>query len=237
MTNPDWHYDEMKQIGTDYASEDEVRRYDERMGRFRDRTADADAIIETIGLELGHEILEIGCGTAEFAIRAAGRCRQVVAIDISPAMLSYARKKAADRGCRNITFSHAGFLTYQRAGGPLDAIVTELALHHLPDFWKLVALHRLATMVKPGGAFYLKDIVFSLNLDKYEKTLTFAVEDLRKAAGDETASNFERHIKQEYSTYDWVMEEMLYRAGFDVIDAQYGEHCLATYVCRKGERR
>lgn len=237
MTTPAWQYDEMKQIGTDYASEDEVRQYDERMGRFRDRAADADAIIEAIGLDHDHIVMEIGCGTAEFAIHASERCERVIAIDISPVMLEYARTKAAARGRANIDFIHAGFLGYKHAGAPLDAIVTELALHHLPDFWKLVALHRIANMMRPGGMMYLRDVVFSLNLEKYEKTLTYAVEDLRKAAGDDTARNFERHIRQEYSTYDWIMEEMLYRAGFDIIDAAYGDHCLATYLCRKGERR
>jgi putative AdoMet-dependent methyltransferase len=236
MITPAWQYDEMKQIGTDYENEDEVRRYDERMGAFRDRAAEVDVIVRALKLEYDHRIMEIGCGTAEFAIRAAEFCREVTAVDISPVMISYAKKKAAALDLDNITFVHAGFLTCELAGPPLNAVVTELALHHLPDFWKLVALKRIADMMVPGGMLYLRDIVFSVKLDSYEKALSFAVEDFRKVAGDETARNFERHIRQEFSTYDWIMEEMLYRAGFDIIDAAYGDHCMATYQCRKVER-
>ncbi len=237
MNTPAWQYDEMKQIGTDYENEDEVRRYDERMGAFRDRAAEVDGIASAIGLARDHRIMEIGCGTAEFAIRAAAICHEVTAVDISPVMISYAKKKAAARTINNISFVHAGFLTCAHAGQPLDAVVTELALHHLPDFWKLVALRRIADMTAPGGMLYLRDVVFSFKMETCEKALSFAVEGMRKAGGDETARNFERHIRQEYSTFDWIMEEMIYRAGYDIIDAGYGDHCMATYLCRKGAGR
>jgi hypothetical protein len=30
---------------------------------------------------------------------------------------------------------------------------------------------------------------------------------------------------------------MLYRAGFDIINAEYGEHFMATYLCKRVEKR
>lgn len=48
-------------------------------------------------------------------------------------------------------FLPGGFLTYQHQGPPLDAVVTQIALHHLPDFWKQIALLRIFDMLKEGG--------------------------------------------------------------------------------------
>ena len=38
--------------------------------------------------------------------------------------------------------------------------------HHLPDFWKAVALTRIAGMLRPGGIFRLSDVVYSFAPDE-----------------------------------------------------------------------
>jgi ubiquinone/menaquinone biosynthesis C-methylase UbiE len=76
-------------------------------------------------------------------------------------MLEYARQKAEQQGVTNIQFHHAGFLTYEHQGKPLDAVVSQLALHHLPDFWKMIALQRIFEMLESGGKFYLMDTLYS----------------------------------------------------------------------------
>ncbi len=43
----------------------------------------------------------------------------------------------------------------------------------------------------------------------------------------------ETHIREEYSTYDWVMEGLLARAGFEIKSAEYRGRFQATYVCAK----
>ena len=50
----------------------------------------------------------------------------------------------------------------------MDAVITQLALHHLPDFWKLVALKRISQMLKDGGKLYLRDVVFPSNVEDYD---------------------------------------------------------------------
>jgi hypothetical protein len=40
----------------------------------------------------------------------------------------------------------------------------------------------------------------------------------------------EAHIRDEYSTYDWVMEGLLNRAGFCIDKAEYADGYGATYV-------
>jgi putative AdoMet-dependent methyltransferase len=51
----------------------------------------------------------------------------------------------------NIEFVHAGFLTYAHRDEAADAVVSRMALHHLPDFWKVVALDRVRALLKKGG--------------------------------------------------------------------------------------
>ena len=93
-------------------------------------------------------------------------------MDLSAGMLRYAKKKAASRGVANVDFLQGGFLTYRHLGAPLDAIVTQLALHHLPDFWKQVALIRMAGMLKDGGKLCLRDVVFSFDVREYESNFS-----------------------------------------------------------------
>src|SRR5207245_9003494 len=100
-----------------------------------------------------------GCGSAGAACEAALMGAEVDAIDISPAMLALAEIQARDRKVAIRTQS-AGLLSFTYQPDTYDLIVSEFALHHLPDFWKTVALSRIFCALKPGSGFYLRDIVF-----------------------------------------------------------------------------
>lgn len=229
----EWKYDEMKQIGTDYNSEAEVARYDERMSRLRNIHEETEEIIEALKLKSHHRLIEFGSGTGEFALEVSRHCGEVTAVDISKIMLDYASKKAEARGCSNIRFIHSGFLNYEHRGEAVDSAVSQLALHHLPDFWKQIALSKISSLLMPGGKFYLRDIVFSLKLEKYFPSIDYAIRHVKKTAGEDMGRSFENHVKNEHSTYDWIMEEMLYRAGLDIESADYREDFMTVYVCTK----
>lgn len=228
-----WTYDEMKHVGTDYESNAEVDEYDNRMSKFRDIGAEVEEALSALGLTAGQSLIEFGTGTGELAIAASGRCREVVAVDISAAMMDRARSKAAAQGRTNIRFVRSGLLGYRHEGEPADAAVTQIALHHLPDFWKQIALVNINRSLKTGGRLFVRDLVFSLKLEKYDSTIDRMLERFRDAAGEEMADKVANHIRNEYSTFDWVMEEMLYRAGFDILSAEYGDFFIAAYLCAK----
>ncbi len=161
--NTKWFYDETVQVGTNYQDISNVQAYDMNMAKFRDVKKGATDIIEAIRLGGKHSLLEIGTGTGNFAIEAAKHCNKVYAIDVSSAMIAYAKQKAQTIGISNISFFQAGFLSYEHNGSPLDMIVSNLALHHLPDFWKMIALKRIYKLLKNGGTFYLGDVVFFIS--------------------------------------------------------------------------
>jgi putative AdoMet-dependent methyltransferase len=203
-----WQYDEMKQVGTDYSNQSEVEFYDEKMQKLRDIKEETENIIEELGIDSDHTVLEIGIGTGEFALSAANFCKKVIALDVSSTMLEYAKKKAAKRGISNLEFHHAGFLTYEHNGTSVDAVVSQLALHHLPDFWKLIALKRIFSIMQNHGRFFLKDIVYSFDVENYREFFTDWVSGIHKVAGTELAQDLQFAIRDEYSTLDWIMEEI-----------------------------
>jgi ubiquinone/menaquinone biosynthesis C-methylase UbiE len=228
-----WYFNELQQVGVDYADIKEVQAYDLRMQKIRDVNKEIQDIMSAINLKEEHVILEIGTGTGELAVEVSKYCKKVIALDISNTMLEFARQKAVFRGRNNIEFIRGGFLTYEHQEGLLDTVVSQLALHHLPDFWKMIALRRVFEMLKDGGKLFLRDVVFPSDVEDYEKFFNELIIEIRENAGDEIAEETEIHIKEEFSTLDWIAEELLKRAGFRIDKADYYNGFLATYVCTK----
>ncbi|MFQ5544181.1 MAG: class I SAM-dependent methyltransferase [Nitrospiria bacterium] len=228
---PSWQFDEMKQIGKDYADLTEVEAFDAFHSKFRNVEKENEAIIKTLSLQEDHTIIEFGTGTGAFAIQAAACARQIYAVDVSRAMLDYASRKAEKKGLTNILFCHGGFLSYRHAAAPVDCIVTSFALHHLPDFWKGVALRRLNAILKPEGRLFLYDVVYSGEND--EANIKAWISNQESAGGQEAVEDVEMHIREEYSTLTWIMESLLERAGFRIDSVKYDQGVLAQYVCTK----
>lgn len=168
-TEISWWYDEFKQVGRDYGDLSEVARYDASHADFRDIKDESNRVLDRIAVSEGDSIIDLGCGTGVFAIEAAQRGVRVHAVDISHAMLSHARAAVERERVDGVTFHHAGFLTHEHPEYTADAVVTTFALHHLPDFWKGVALGRIQRMLKPEGLFFIHDVIIEANdcIDKY----------------------------------------------------------------------
>jgi len=230
---PVWQYDERKFCGANFNSFFLARHYDHYYETFRDYRREAEQIVAALGLGNSATVLDMGCGTGAFAVHAAPHYRKVHAVDIARAMLGRARRKARKAGVTNIEFHHGGFLTYEHADGPVDAVVSVLALHHLPDFWKLVGLHRLASMLKPDGRLYLFDVVFSFDISRCESSVERFIEKMSVRTVPDGCRAAQTHVREEYSTCGWIMEGLLERAGFRIDDADYKDDFLAAYLCTR----
>jgi cyclopropane fatty-acyl-phospholipid synthase-like methyltransferase len=119
-------------------------------------------LLRELGLGEQSTLVDLGAGTGTLALAAAAHCRKVVAVDVSAEMVAATKKKkkAIGLGVANVECVHAGFLSYQRRGVPVDFVYSRNALHHLPEFWKAVALERVSLMLRPGGILRLRDIVW-----------------------------------------------------------------------------
>src|SRR6202045_2442812 len=152
MLARDWYYNERRKIGLDFAVASIYDRHDDNDLRAR-------AALTMLGVQRGWRLADIGCGNGVWACEAALMGAEVDAIDISPAMLALAEIQARDRRVAIRTQS-AGLLSFAYQPSSYDLVVSEFALHHLPDFWKAVALSRIYSALKPGANFFLRDIVF-----------------------------------------------------------------------------
>lgn len=94
--------------------------------------------------------LDMATGTGELAFLLAGRAEQVVAVDISPQMLSIARAKARSRpGAGRFQFLLADGLRLPFAANTFDCVATAFALRNVADLG--LALAEMHRVVRPGG--------------------------------------------------------------------------------------
>ncbi|MCC7551339.1 MAG: class I SAM-dependent methyltransferase [Methanobacterium sp.] len=231
--NPNWYYEE-KQPGVDYLDPEIAQTYDDEHQKFRNFPEEAKKIVKVLGIKPDDTVIDFGCGTGGIALNLAKYCNKVICVDISREMLDVLENKAKKQNINNIETYHAGFLTYNHKGqGKVDKIVSMAALHHLPDFWKSVALFKMAEILKPGGKLYLFDVTFTFNIQDHQKALEGMIKTMRSAAGDSMADETEVHIRDEFSTYDWIMEGLLEKTGFSIDFKETESGNLVEYVCSK----
>lgn len=231
MVKPAWQFDEMIHSGVDFANPDEVAAYDQRQQR---DPATEQQLLRQLGVTADDTLLEFGPGTGVFALEAAKLCRKVYAADVSPAMLAYIERRARQQGLDNLVLVNAGFLGYRHEGEPLDYVVSQFAFHHLPDFWKVQALGQIATLLKPGGTFFLHDVVFSFEPSDSARYIQAWFDSYASTTGDGWArADFEQHVRQKYSTYSWLLEAMLERTGFEITGVEQHMNVYSAYTCVK----
>jgi ubiquinone/menaquinone biosynthesis C-methylase UbiE len=227
-----WRYDEFRHIGVDFADPQQVQSYDARQ---QTSLENEKLLVERLRIGAGATVIEFGPGTCAFSLAAAMTGATVIAVDISQAMLDYGRSKAEALGNTNIQFVQAGFLTYEHQPAPLaDFVVTKFAFHHLPDFWKGLALRRIHSLLKPGGTFYLRDVVYSFVSAEAEQHINQWIDDItRDPTGSFSRADFEMHVREEYSTFGWILEGLLRHEGFSIRVANYYAPTYAEYICLK----
>lgn len=229
-----WLYNEFKHCGVDYSEAEEADKYDEQHQKFRDYKNEFRIMMDFLGLhDTGDKtIIDLGCGTGAIAIFAADSFKTVYAVDISDVMIEKVKKKI-DKNVHNLIFVNAGFLSYNHEGEPADLVVTKAAFHHLPDFWKQIALLRMNRMLKMGGLLYIHDIVFQFDPQEYESRINAWISRFEEVAGKEFRLEVETHIRDEYSTFDWILRGMLEKAGFAVEKSHSYDGFVTEYSCRK----
>jgi 2-polyprenyl-3-methyl-5-hydroxy-6-metoxy-1,4-benzoquinol methylase len=99
--------------------------------------------------------VDLGCGTGQHAALFARHFDEVLAVDISGPMLSFARQH---RPAENVSYQRRN-LTEVTNGtdGQFDLIFSAHALHHVDDL--TAALKQIRALARPGGQVVLVDNV------------------------------------------------------------------------------
>jgi SAM-dependent methyltransferase len=227
----DWWLDERAHAGPEHLDPAYVEGYDRKAGY--DPGDDVAALLSQ-GIGNQSTVVDLGAGTGTFSLAIAGHVGRVVAVDVSPAMVAALSTRVRGSKTNNVTVVEAGFLSYAHKGPPADAIFTRNALHQIPDFWKGVALQRMAGMLGPGGVLRLRDLAYDFEPadagERIEAWLAGAVSD---PATGWTPAELAEHVRTEHSTYRWLLEPLLEHAGFDILDVAYRRGAYGAYTCRR----
>lgn len=227
-----WTLNEVVSAGRENLDPAHAARYD----RKEDAGSSAELeLLIRLGLTEASQVLDLGAGTGQFTLAAAPVSGRVVAVDVSPVMLTILNSKVRDAGLKNVQIVQSGFLTYEHHWAPADFLYSRLALHHLPDFWKAIALQRLRRNIRLGGVMRLWDVVYSFAPEDAETELEAWCTTLTndEPVGSWTRADIEEHIRDEHSTFTWILESMMERSGFDIEEAEYSpDGIFARYVAR-----
>jgi ubiquinone/menaquinone biosynthesis C-methylase UbiE len=227
-----WMIDELAHAGPEHLDPAFVAGYDRKQG-YPD-PAEGLAVFEEHGLDGTSAVVDLGAGSGQFALAAARRFGHVTAVDVSPAMIGLLRERAAAAGLANLDCVRAGFLSYELSGPPVDGVHTRHALHQLPDFWKAVALDRIARIMRPGGVLWLRDLIYDFSpgeaAEVFRGWFDHAASD---PADGYTAADYAEHIRTEFSTFRWLLEPMLAATGFEIVSAKFDGRLYGAYTCVK----
>jgi SAM-dependent methyltransferase len=113
-------------------------------------------VIESLKLQPGQSVADIGAGTGYFSskLAKAGAAPTVYAVDIEPAMVAHLASRAAKEGLKNLVAVQAG------PDGPnlpaaVDTVLIVDTFHHIPD--RVAYFTKLRGSLKPGGQLVIVD--------------------------------------------------------------------------------
>ncbi len=123
------------------------------IGKVRKRT------IELSDLSPGMYVVELGCGTADLALRAkriVSPSGRVIATDPSDSMVSEARRKAQNQAL-DIEFLTEGMQALRLPDASADRIIASLSIHHILSEDRDRAFGEMIRILKTGGKFVIVD--------------------------------------------------------------------------------
>jgi magnesium-protoporphyrin O-methyltransferase len=132
------------------TSEEKVSRVRATVRAGRDRMR--RTLLGALPAELaGRRVLDAGCGTGVLAMDLGGRGAEVLAIDLSPTLVTHGRERAEAAGVTGIDFRSGDMLSAEL--GTFDWVVAMDSLIHY-DVTEIVgALETLAPRVREGIVF------------------------------------------------------------------------------------
>jgi SAM-dependent methyltransferase len=112
------------------------------------KLAERDAFLARMRAEACVRLLETGAGTGQDSVYFASNGLDVVASDMSPAMVARCRDKGLE--ARVMDFSNLDF-----EAGSFDAVYAMNCLLHVPNAELPTVLTGIRQMLRPGGLFFL----------------------------------------------------------------------------------
>ena len=120
-----------------------------------------DAFLLSLIPTQARSVLDIGCGLGRLTRGIAVGNREVLGVDLSPAMIERARLA---NHSDHVSFLQGDFLDLDFGGHVFDCAVSAAALHHMPHDR---ALLRMVDQIRPGGRLVIQDLRRDSSLTDY----------------------------------------------------------------------
>ena len=131
---------------------DFIQRWLVRDTRFKSR------LIEQAGIQAGHRVLDLGCGTGTLAImvKQTVPAADVVGLDADPQMLNVAKSKSI-RENTPVQFDQGMTVNLPYPDASIDRVLSSLMIHHLKTPDKEITAREVYRVLKPGGQLHVID--------------------------------------------------------------------------------
>jgi ubiquinone/menaquinone biosynthesis C-methylase UbiE len=176
-------------------------------------------------------VVDIGAGTGLLALGIAPAVDDVRAVDISPEMTEYLRRRAEQLGLDNVEPITATAIDLPMPDCSATAVVSNYVYHHLKDADKQRGLAEAYRVLRPGGRIVIGDMMFRPQLTDGRSRRVIAAKVrgfLKKGLPGviRLLKNVARYLTgnwEQPADPDW-WRAALERTGFVEIDVQPLEH-------------
>jgi ubiquinone/menaquinone biosynthesis C-methylase UbiE len=210
------------------------RKWDKRVHEWHSHVTSAAAfekvlsrLIAVSAPQPADSCVDLGAGTGFVTMALAPLVSNVLAIDISPAMVAALAEAVADAGLENVSTQVADLGDLRLRPASADLIVSSYALHHLAHTDKRALAARAADWLRPGGRLVIADMMFGRGASQRDRDILIQKVTALAAKGPggwwRIAKNLTRYglgVGQEHPATPEFWQTALRDAGFTEVRFQ-----------------
>jgi 2-polyprenyl-3-methyl-5-hydroxy-6-metoxy-1,4-benzoquinol methylase len=130
-----------------------------------------EALLEAADVSPGAQVVDLGCGTGQISLPMALHGAQVLAVDVSPAMVAQLQSEARRRGALSLDGLALPIEELALPPGSVDLVVSSYALHHLRDPDKARLVSAVYGWLRPGGRLMVADMMFGRGASSRDRAI------------------------------------------------------------------
>ncbi|WP_436715533.1 class I SAM-dependent methyltransferase [Roseiconus lacunae] len=181
-----------------------------------------------------NRVLDVGCGAGNNTLKLRqiyGRPFASDLLDLSKPMLDRAEQRVRETGIDSVTTWHGDLRDAKLPHASYDVVLAAAVLHHLRDDsdWES-AFRKIFACVRPGGSFWITDLVVQETVPVHELMWTRYGDYLEGIGGPGYRDQVFQYIEQEDSPRSVTYQlDLLREVGFTHVELLHKNSCFAAF--------